>query len=195
LVAEADPVLDKIRIDYPGNQYIVGIGEANRTGNSIIDKRIADIMARREIASQIRVRIKEETVDIMCEGGAAGIFKDKGQCQNAFVSMVEATVDEFLKGSKIVDRGQKEGVVYSVAVMARKEAVEKLDKNIDDSISKTRENIKKAEKGNPEAAAEAREEYLKARAYDKEREVIGGVMDRSSDMFDELEKDIEKLME
>jgi hypothetical protein len=49
-VSQAD-----VEKEYPSNRYIVGIGEVKASSNSMMDKRIADVRARIEIASQIRI--------------------------------------------------------------------------------------------------------------------------------------------
>src|SRR3990172_5493274 len=65
--AWADSYTD-IENKYPSDTYIVGIAEAESSGNIYNDKTRVEILARLEIAKQIRVRIKEESLDIMCEG-------------------------------------------------------------------------------------------------------------------------------
>ena len=185
--------LKEVYKKYPKAKYLVGIGEAEKSGNNLTDKRISEVLARLEIAKQIKVRLREETVDIMCEGGSQRLFKDILQCKNQFIMIVEATVDEFLEGSRIVEHGTDEGIVYAVAVMPRAQAVEELNGKVKQSLDTTKEKIEKAKEGDKKAAADAQEEYMKAVTYDKERELLDGVKDRASDMFDELEKELVKL--
>ena len=184
---------DEVYSKYPKSRYLVGVGEAARTGNTLSDKRIAEVLARLDIARQIKIRLQEETLDIMCEGGSGKLFKGRQECRNEFIMVVSVTVDEFLKGSRIVDYGEKEGIIYAVAVMPKTQAVEDLDTKIKESINNTKENIEKARKGDKEAVNDAQEEYMKAVTYDKEREMIDGVRDRASGIFDELENELLKL--
>jgi len=193
--ASAESSYDSVYAEYPKDKYLVGIGETGGTGNFLNDKRVAEVLARLEIAKQIKVRLKEETVDIMCEGGSAKLFKDILECRNEFVMVVEVTVDEFLEGSKIVNHWEKDGIVYSAAVMPKAEAVKELDDKAKESAEKTKENIEKARKGDKEAAGEAQKAYMKAVTYDREKEMLDGVRSRASDMFEELEKELVKLGE
>ena len=63
------------------------------------------------------------------------------------------------------------------------------------SIEKANDGIEKAKKGDKEAIKYAQDEYMKAVAYDKEREIIEGVKSRASEIFDELENEIVELRE
>jgi len=184
---------DTIYAEYPKDRYLVGIGETVSTGKFLSDKRIAEVLARLEIAKQIKVRLKEETVDIMCEGGTARLFKDMLECRNEFVMVVEVTVDEFLAGSKIVSHWEQEGIVYAAAVMPKAEAVKELDNRANESADRTREHIEKAKKGDSGAAGDAQKEYMKAVTYDREKEMLDGVRSRASDLFDELERELVRL--
>ncbi|MBI5058024.1 MAG: hypothetical protein HZB61_15550 [Nitrospirae bacterium] len=179
--------------EYPKNNYVVGIGEVNKSGNPMNDNRKAEVLARLEIAKQIKVRLKEETIDIMCEAGKSKLFKDMQDCRNEFVMVVEVTVDEFLSGSSIADRGQRGDIVYAVAVLPRAETANELEKNMNDALSKTKEEIEKAKKGDADSAAKAKEEYVKAVTYNQERALIENTRAHASEAFDELEKELVKL--
>lgn len=192
--ASAESPYAEVYAEYPKKSYIVGIGEASKTDNILKDKRVAEVLARLEIAKQIKVRLREETVDIMCEGSSR-LFKSKLECRNEFFMVVEVTVDEFLEGSGIVSYGEKEGIVYAVAVMPKAEAVEDLERSVRDSIKKTRENIDKAKEGDKDSIKDAQEEYMKAVTYNKEKEIIEGVRSNASKVFEELEREIVKLWE
>ncbi|MBI5409169.1 MAG: hypothetical protein HZA14_07375 [Nitrospirae bacterium] len=189
----AESPYDGINKEYPKNVYIVGLGEVNKTGKPMNDNRRAEVLARLEIAKQIKVRLKEETIDIMCETGKSNLFKDKQECRNEFVMMVEVTVDEVLKGSSIVERGEKGDLVFAVAVLMRAEAARDLEKNTNDALNKTKEEIEKAKKGDKDSAAKAKEEYMKAVTYDKERTLIEDTKAHASETFEELEKELAKL--
>ncbi len=191
--ASAESLYDKIYTEYPRESYLVGIGEISKTNNIFKDKRVAEVMARVEIARQIKIRVKEETLDIACEGSTGKIFGTSLECKNEFVMIIEQSVDEMLVGSRIVSHGEKEGIVYAVAVLLRGKTGENLNRNIQDSINKTKESLEKAKKGDKEALSEAQEEYMKAVTYDKEKELIDGVKSHSSELFEDLEKEIVKL--
>ncbi|MBI5665966.1 MAG: LPP20 family lipoprotein [Nitrospirae bacterium] len=191
--ASAGQSTDNIYKEYPKDKFLVGTGETAATGKPLNDKRVAEVLARLEIAKQIKVRLKEETVDIMCEGSSARLFKDILQCRNEFIMVVEVTVDEFLEGSKIVNHWEKDGTVYAVAVMPKAEAVKELDSKVKESADKAKGNIEKAKKGDKEAAQDAQEEYMKAVTYDKEKEMLDGVRSNAANMFEELEKELVKL--
>ena len=193
--AHAEPLYNEVYLEYPNDKYLVGVGEAEKTESSYKDRRIAEVHARLEIAKQIKVRLREETLDIMCEGGGERLFKDILECKNEYIMIIEVTVDEFLQGSRIVNYGERDGIVYAVAVMPRAKASEDLDKGVEDSIKKTKENIDKAKEGDKESLNKAQEEYMKALTLEKEKEIIEGVKGRASEVFEELEKEIVKLKE
>ena len=69
--SSADSLYDSIQEEYPKANYIVGVGEGKKSDSPVKDKRVAEVLARLEIAKQIKVRIREETIDIMCEGEKA----------------------------------------------------------------------------------------------------------------------------
>lgn len=192
-IAFAGSIYDKIYTEYPRESYIVGIGEISKTNNIFKDKRVAEVMARVEIARQIKVRVKEATLDIACEGSIGKVFAGSMECKNEFVMIIEQSVDEMLVGSRIVSYGEKDGIVYAVAVLPRAKTGENLNRNIQDSINKTKKSIGKAKEGDKESIKEAQEEYMKALTYDKEKELIDGVNSRSLEVFEDLEKEIMKL--
>lgn len=181
---------DDLRAEYPRDRYMVGIGEVEGTNNFFKDRRVAEVLARLEIAKQIKVRLREETLDIMCEGGKSGIFKNVIDCRNTFLMVVEVTVDQFLTGSMIVSKGERNGIVYAVAVLPKKETGEALERGVQDSVDKTREGIKEAKEGRKEGIRKAQEEYAKAVTLDKEKEIIEGVKSRASEAFNDLEDEI-----
>ena len=84
--AWADSYTD-IENKYPSDTYIVGIAEAESSGNIYNDKTRVEILARLEIAKQIRVRIKEESLDIMCEGEGKAIFGGVSECRNQIIEI------------------------------------------------------------------------------------------------------------
>jgi hypothetical protein len=175
--------------EYPPESYLIGIGELQATGNRITDKRVADVLARREIAAQIRVNVSEATVDLMCSSSNA---EDK-ECRDMVISVVETSVNEFLRGSRIVDSGQKEGIFFSVAVMPKKEAVESVSDHLSESVKLAREEIENARSGKKDALEKARSHYDKARIYEIERQVLEGVKGNASDALRELDAELRRL--
>jgi hypothetical protein len=179
--------------DYPKSKNIIGIGEVHKSGNMLKDKRVAEVLARLEIAKQIRVKLQEQTLDFACEGATGKVFGGDVDCKNEFVMVIEETVDEVLIGSTIVDSGERGNIVFAVAILPRQEAGSELDDNVQKSLDKARENIQKAKEGDERSLKDAREEYAKAVTYDKEKEIIEGVRSRASAAFDDLEKELMKL--
>jgi hypothetical protein len=110
-------------------------------------------------------------IDTVCSQGKQ--FADDPNCKDSVISVEKATVNEVLTGSKIVKNWEEKGNYYSVAVLPKKETSEKLVTSEEDSIKKTEAAIKQAE-GNPSAAQDAKKEYLKTVAIDKERKGLGG---------------------
>lgn len=179
--------------DYPKSKNIIGIGEVQKSGNMLKDKRVAEVLARLEIAKQIRVKLQEQTLDIACEGSTGKIFGSDIECKNEFVMVIEETVDEVLIGSAIVDSGERGSIVFAVAVLPRYKTGSELENNIQESLDRARESIQKAKEGDERSMKDAREEYAKAITYDKEKEIIEGVRSRRSAAFKELEKELLKL--
>jgi len=111
--------LDNIKRDYPPDSYITGTAEVESSGNIHNDKTRAETLARLEIAKQIRVRIQEESIDIMCEGEGKSAIAGTEECRNQLTTVIETTVDELLRESQIVESGEDKdrGVYYAVAVL------------------------------------------------------------------------------
>ncbi|MEE9523341.1 MAG: hypothetical protein V3V59_01155 [Thermodesulfovibrionales bacterium] len=179
--------------NYPKSKNIIGVGEVEKSGNMLKDKRVAEVLARLEIAKQIKVKLREETLDIACEGTSGKVFSGGIECKNEFVMVIEETVDEVLVGSSIVDNGQRGSVVFAIAVLPRDKTGGGLEKNVQKSVDRARESIQKAKEGDKGSLKDAREEYVKAVTYDKEKEIIEGVRSRASAAFNDLEKELIKL--
>lgn len=105
----SDSIFDNVYNEYPEENYIVGIGEVIKTGNTLKDERVAEIMARTEIARQIRVKMEEETLDVACENMTGRISDNAGECRNEFLMIIKQSVNEVLVGSKIVEKGKRKG--------------------------------------------------------------------------------------
>ncbi|MBI5179010.1 MAG: LPP20 family lipoprotein [Nitrospinae bacterium] len=117
----------EIKKQYPDDQYLVGVGQVKTSGNSAADRRVAEVMARYEIAKQIRVRVETEMVDSMCEGKSP-------ECKNEVRMVIKQTVDEVLTGSKIADYTEEKGMAAAVAVLPKAAA--------DDVRRKAEESLK-----------------------------------------------------
>src|SRR3990172_10453691 len=98
--------LDNLKRDYPPDSYFTGTAEVESSGDVHNDKTRAETLARLEIAKQIRVRIQEESIDIMCEGEGKTAFAGTEGCRNQLSTVIETKVDELLKDSQIVESGE-----------------------------------------------------------------------------------------
>ena len=84
---------EDIKKEYPADTYLIGIGEVVSSGNQHSDRMMAETLARLEIAKQIRVRIQEESIDIMYEGEGKTAFAGLEECRNQLSTVIETTVD------------------------------------------------------------------------------------------------------
>jgi len=193
--AASETLYETTYLEYPQSLYIVGIAEMPKTDNPYNDKRVAEVLARLDIAKQIKVRIKSESIDKQCEGTTHKTLQDQRECRSEFSAIVEETVDEFLAGSRIVKHGDKDNLVYVIAVLKRKGAVENIDAKTGAAVDSVKEELKKAENGDKDSLKKAEEAYKKAIVLDKEKEIIDGVKSNSAKAFDNLEKDIAHLKE
>lgn len=188
--AFAEPDSTDVKTMYPKVAYIMGIGESRKTDNPMKDKRIAQVMARLDIAKQIRVHISEKTIDVMCEGSRAGLFRNGEECRSEFRMVIEESVDLFLHGSRIVREGERGEMVYAVAVFDRSEAGDRLEERSREAVVQAKDNLEKARGGDKDALKQAKEEYKKAVAYEKEKEVIAGARSNSEAMTESLGREI-----
>ncbi len=131
---------------YPSDAYIIGIAEVQSSGDVYKDRRRSEVLARLEIAKQIRVVIKEKTIDIMCEGGGKVLFDNQTECQNQIIMVVEESVEEVIEGSRIVDTGEDKvkEIYYAVVVLPRKEVASKAEEGYKESIEKARQYLDRA---------------------------------------------------
>ncbi len=178
----------EIKKQFPENEFIIGVGEVKATGNKSVDRRMAEILARLEIAKQIRVRVESEMVDAVCEGAGKMHVSD---CRNEVVMVIKQTVDEVLGGSKIVQSGEKTGTVYAVAVMPKSDSGGQLEKKSAEAAAQARESLNKAGAGDHAAMKTAKERYLKALSFQKEAEALG--MPKRPSLLNDLEKELEQI--
>lgn len=129
---------------YPTEDYLIGIGEVAKTENLVKDNRTADILARLDIAEQVKVKIEAETVDQICDD-KEGLFKELPECRNAFKMIVKITVDESLVGARIVAHCEEGGIVCAIAVLKRSDLTAQHDSRIMDIINNSRESVNSAQ--------------------------------------------------
>ena len=182
-------------LEYPQSVYLVGVAEVPKTDNPYNDERVAEVLARLDIAKQIKVRIKSESIDRQCEGTTYKIFRDQGECRSEFSAIIEETVDEFLAGSRIVKHGEKENLVYAIAVLKRKGAAENLNEKAGAAVDSAKEELNQAEKGDMSSLKKAEASYKKAVVLDKEKEIIDGVKSNAAKAFDNLGQEIVRIKE
>lgn len=173
---------------YPESEFIIGIGEVKGSSNNPADKRMAEIMARLEIAKQIRVRIESEMVDAVCEEPGKTRRPD---CRNEVMMVIKQTVDEVLIGSKIVKYGTEKETVYAVVVLQKSDTGGHLEKKSADAAQQSRESLKRVEAGDHAAMKAAKEQFLKARSFQKGAEALG--MPPRSSLLNDLEKELNQL--
>jgi len=192
--------LDDMRKRYPADAFMVGVAEVNSSGNAYRDRRRAEILARLEIAKHIRVKIKETTVDVMCEGKGKVLYVSISECRNQFVMIVEETVDEVLVGSRIADAGEDRtrGVYYAVAVLPLKDAAAKARRGYRETMKRAKDYVdraKSAEGSNSKKALieKSKNELAKGLAYEGERQAVEKTKEKADDMFNGLTGEIKKV--
>lgn len=179
-----------IKKQFSENEFIIGIGEVKASGKNPADQRMAEIMARLEIAKQIRVRVESEMVDTACEEAGKTRAPD---CRNEVVMVIKQTVDEVLAGTKIVKSGMEKGTVYAVAILPKGDSGGLLEKKSADAVQQARESLKKVEAGDRTAIKAAKAQYLKALGFLKEAEALG--MAPQSKLLEDIEKELNQLDE
>lgn len=186
-----DDIYEAVNADYPRDTYLVGIGIVRSTGILKRDRRSSGAFARSELSGRIRIRVMEESLETVCRGG--GVFRHPGECRTRYVEAVRSAVDELTAGSRIVGHGQRDGLVYSVAVMERAAALRALKKSLEGSIRKAGALVADAKEGHREALDRAGEELIRGRALEKVKDVVEGVRGSGSPALDRLEKDMRAL--
>lgn len=199
LPALADPPTD-ILSQFPQNLYIVGRGEVKLSGDIFKDKRRAEILARANIAEQLRYETRGATVDIVCEGKTSKLFSGVDECRNVFSRVIEVTFDEFLVGSRIVKTGEDgaTGTYYALAILPKKEALTRAANGFEESLGKVRDFLNEARVSNDQNTRrghinKAKEEFLKGLAYDGERSALENARLRATDLFEKLADEINEL--
>jgi hypothetical protein len=179
--------------EYPTEKYLLGIGESRRTGSDIRDYRIAEVIARRDIAQQVRVEIESVDLDFACGGSIGKAYGDEVACRDEYLSIIQASTNEFLAGSRVVDRGKDDDSVYVIVAMPRSDIAARAREARSAAINEARESMKKAATGQQDAPEEAREALLRARAYDRQAGAMEDIRDSAEELFRELEAELERL--
>ena len=106
-----DPISGRIAQQYPGNQFLIGIGQAE-------SEKAATELARADLLKQIRAAIRVTWTDVLRERG--------GREEQDVSRIIETRVDEVARGIDIVERGKdpSTGNAYAVAVLPRSEVVQ-----------------------------------------------------------------------
>lgn len=200
VVSAAADSIDDIKKKYTSDVYLIGVGTVQPSGDSYRDRRRSEILARLEIAKAIKVTIKENTVDMMCERQGKALYSDKSECVNQFTMIVEESVEEVLEGSKIVDAGEDKGrgIYFAVAVLPKTKAAEKADEAAKEAQDIAKEHLDKAktakdENIKKEETKKAKDELKKSLAYKGEKEAIEKTRQNADDLFEALAGEIAKV--
>lgn len=196
-----DAVRNRIKQSHPPELFIIGIADVESSGSVYKDKRRVEILARLEIAKQIKVKIASESVDVMCGGPEASEKErhDRSECRNSFAQIVTETVEETLKGSNIIEQGSlgEGGRYYAVAALSKNEALSRAGEGLKGSVEKAKEYINKAKAsdGNDakENADKARQEIIKGKVYDLEMSAVDETRKRAGEVFIELDKELNSV--
>jgi hypothetical protein len=192
----ASSIEDELARQYPADQFILGFGQAKITKSRNMDERIATITARALIAQQIKVRIKQEFVSTTtCENAVGMLFsKNTEICKKTVNSTIDQTVEEVLIGANPVKSGIDGSMVYVAVVLPIMSTSQKLEESVDAALQQAKVSLKSAKKGGAENFAKARDDYLKVKMLNQQREVLGGGRSNSEKAFQEMESELVKLM-
>jgi len=179
--------------EYPHDKYLLGIGESRRTGSDIRDFRVAEVMARRDIAQQVRVEIKSVDLDFACGGPVGKAYGGMEQCKEEYLSIVQSSINEFLAGSRVVKKDKDDDNVYVIVAMPRSDMASRAREARRVAMEEGRESIKKAAAGQENARQEARGAILRAKAYDRQARAFEDIRENADELFRELEAELERL--
>jgi len=196
-VAGAD-ALEETQKNYPTDAYLVGVGMVQPSKDAYKNKRRAEILARLEIAKMIKVTIKENTVDVMCERQGKTVYDSKSDCVSKFTMLVEESVDLVLEGSKIVDSGESKGMYYAVAVLPKDQTAARAEEAAKNAQQQAREHLDKAKKAGAasvkkEETDKAKAELRKSLAYAGEQTAIDKTRQHADDAFNQLATELHAL--
>lgn len=105
-----EPISARVAQQYPGNQFLIGIGQGE-------SEKAATELARADLLKQIRTAIRVTWTDVLRERS--------GREEQDVSRIIETRVDEVAKGIDIVERGKdpSTGNTYAIAVLPRSEVV------------------------------------------------------------------------
>ena len=193
---------DEVMRKYSQEAYFTGFAEVQASGDRYKDRRRVEVLSRLDIAKKIKVTIKSNTVDIMCERSGNAVFDDKSECINMITEVVEESVDEVLEGAEIAEIGEDKakGTVYAVAVLQKKTAAERAAVSSRESFEKAKEHLEKArvaedETARQEQANKAKAELMKGMTYVGSVSALDEVRSNAVSSFDELAQEIKKIEE
>src|SRR3972149_6979403 len=193
---------DEVMRKYSQETYFTGFAEVKASGDQYKDRRRVEVLSRLDIAKKIKVTIKSNTVDIMCERSGNAVFDDKSECINMITEVVEESVDEVLEGAEIAEIGEDKakGTVYAVAVLQKKSAAQRAAVSSRESFEKAKEHLEKArvaedETARQEQANKAKAELMKGMTYVGSVSALDEVRSNTVSSFDELAQEIKKIEE
>ncbi|HID94233.1 MAG TPA: DUF4384 domain-containing protein, partial [bacterium (Candidatus Stahlbacteria)] len=156
-------------------------------------RKVALDRARIEIAKQIRITVKEVTIDAMTA--------TESKFESNFSVITESIVEDVLEGVRIVQEGidKKRGIYWAVAILPRKDAIESLTRKMQIASRAAEKKINKAYErkrlGDIASALklllEAREKSLEEMCYDNERAIIKRPL--ATDKLRPVNPNLEKL--
>lgn len=186
---------EEIKKKYSSDSYLIGIGIVQSSGDSYKDRRRSEMLAKLEIAKFIKVTVKENTVDLMCEGQGKSFYSDQSECKSQYVSLIEESVEEVLEGSRIVDAGENKTrkIYYTVVVLPKKQAILKVDEAYEDVVEQAKVHLDNAKIAKDDVMEEketkkAKEKLKKSMAYEGEKLAIEKARQNADDLFRELEQ-------
>lgn len=125
--APIDPYI-KVKQQYPESTYYIGIGEAplkqpmatNPRMEEVMARQAAQNLARAEIAKQIRISIREQSLDMIRQIQT----KEKVEETSEITRLIESQTNEVLDQVRIIHEGKDEqlGVYRALAVMDKENA-------------------------------------------------------------------------
>lgn len=191
---------DEAMSKFPSDAYFTGFAEVRASGDQYKDRRRVEVLSRLDIAKKIKVTIKSNTVDIMCERGGNAVFDDKSECVNMITEIVEESVDEVLEGAEIAEAGEDKakGTVYAIAVLRKEKAAERAEAGSRESFEKVKGLLEKARAADDETAKQeqadrAKTELIRGMTYAGSVTALDDARSNAASLFDELALEIKKI--
>lgn len=99
---------------YPPDQYVIGEGQGDMAKGPVVCRRVSELLARADLAKQIRVLVKEHMVDRIRDRTGRDLEQDIEVTR-------EEIVEEYLQGVKIIDHriDQTNNTCSTTAVMPK----------------------------------------------------------------------------